>query len=58
VAAAEQHNGLHVTAIVGSVTPPGRLRRAVEEASERIRPLVAGVELVDLGEHRAGRRNA
>jgi hypothetical protein len=25
----------HLTAIVGSVTPPGRLRRAVEEALAR-----------------------
>jgi FMN reductase len=38
--------------VLGSVTPPGRLRRAVEEASERIRPLVAHVELIDLGERR------
>jgi FMN reductase len=52
VAVAEHRSGLHVTALVGSVTPPGRLRRAVEEASDRIRPLVANIELVDLGEHR------
>jgi FMN reductase len=52
VVVAEQRSGLHVTILVGSVTPPGRLRRAVEEASERIRPLLANVELIDLGEHR------
>jgi FMN reductase len=49
---AEHRSGLHVMTLVGSVTPPGRLRRAVEEASERIRPLVAHVELIDLSEHR------
>jgi NAD(P)H-dependent FMN reductase len=49
---AEHRSGLHVTTLVGSVTAPGRLRRAVEEASDRIRPLVAHVELIDLGEHR------
>jgi FMN reductase len=49
---AEHRSGLHVTTLVGSVTPPGRLRRAVEEASDRIRPRVAHVELIDLGEHR------
>jgi FMN reductase len=49
---AEHHSDLHVMTLVGSVTPPGRLRRAVEEASDRIRPLVAHVELIDLGEHR------
>jgi|HubBroStandDraft_6_1064221.scaffolds.fasta_scaffold583909_2 FMN reductase len=45
-------SGLRVVTIVGSVTPPGRLRRAVEEASERLRPLVADVELIDLAERR------
>jgi FMN reductase len=49
---AEHRSGLRVMTLVGSVTPPGRLRRAVEEASERIRPRVAHVELIDLGEHR------
>jgi NAD(P)H-dependent FMN reductase len=38
--------------VVGSVTPPGRLRRAVEQACERIRPLAADLELIDLGERR------
>jgi FMN reductase len=52
MAVAERRGGLRVVTIVGSVTPPGRLRRAVEEASERIRPLVAHVELIDLGERR------
>lgn len=49
---AEQRSDLRLATIVGSVTPPGRLRRAIEEASERIRPLVAHVELIDLGERR------
>jgi FMN reductase len=52
VVVAEHRGGLHVATLVGSVTPPGRLRRAVEEASERIRPLLANVELIDLGEQR------
>jgi FMN reductase len=52
MAVAEHRAGLRVVSVVGSVTPPGRLRRAVEEASERIRPLVAHVELIDLGERR------
>jgi FMN reductase len=52
MAVAEHRSGLRVVSVVGSVTPPGRLRRAVEEASERLRPLVAHVELIDLGEHR------
>ncbi len=44
---------IHITAVLGSVTPPGRLRRAVEEALERraaqgdVRP-----RLIDLAEHR------
>jgi FMN reductase len=41
---------LRLLAVVGSVTPPGRLRRAVAEAVERARPLVADAELLDLGE--------
>jgi FMN reductase len=52
MAVAERRSGLRVVSVVGSVTPPGRLRRAVEEASERLRPLVAHVELIDLGERR------
>jgi FMN reductase len=52
MAVAERHAGLRVVSVVGSVTPPGRLRRAVEEASARLRPLVADVELIDLGERR------
>jgi FMN reductase len=52
MAVAEHRGGLHVVTVVGSVTPPGRLRRAVEEASERLRPLVADVELIDLAERR------
>jgi FMN reductase len=43
---------LRLLAVVGSVTPPGRLHRAVEEAVERARPLVADTELIDLGEQR------
>jgi FMN reductase len=50
--AAEPGGGLRVAVVVGSVTPPGRLRRAVEEASARLRPLVADIELIDLGELR------
>ena len=61
MAGAEHRGDLRVVSIVGSVTPPGRLRRAVEEASERLRPLVAEVELIDLGERRmsfAGERKS
>jgi FMN reductase len=50
IAVAEHRSDLRVLSLVGSVTAPGRLRRAVEEASERLRPLVADVELIDLGE--------
>jgi FMN reductase len=52
MAVAEHPGGLRVATVLGSVTAPGRLRRAVEEASERIRPLVAQLELIDLGEQR------
>jgi FMN reductase len=52
MAVAEHRGDLRLVTVVGSVTPPGRLRRAVEQASERIRPHVADVELIDLGEHR------
>jgi FMN reductase len=48
----EHRRGLRLLAVVGSVTPPGRLRRAVGEAVERARPLVAATELIDLGERR------
>lgn len=48
----EYRQALQLLAVVGSVTPPGRLRRAVEEAVERIRPSVGGVEAIDLGERR------
>ena len=37
-----------VAAVIGSVTPPGRLRRAVAEALERSAP---GHALLDLAEH-------
>ena len=50
MAAVEHHEGPRLVTILGSVTAPGRLRRAVAEASERIRPLVAEAELIDLGE--------
>lgn len=50
---AEEHSQtLRLLAVVGSVTPPGRLRRAVEEAVERVRPSVGAAELIDLGERR------
>ncbi|HEX3737897.1 MAG TPA: NADPH-dependent FMN reductase [Solirubrobacterales bacterium] len=39
-----------LVAIVGSATPPGRLRRAVAEALARAADAGAGVELIDLGE--------
>jgi FMN reductase len=43
-------SALRLLAVVGSVTPPGRLRRAVAEAVERAQPLVADAALLDLGE--------
>lgn len=49
MSAEEHHQALRLLAVVGSVTPPGRLRRAVEEAVERARPMAAA-ELIDLGE--------
>jgi FMN reductase len=49
---AEESQPLRLLAVIGSVTPPGRLRQAVEEALERIRPLVAAAELIDLRERR------
>lgn len=39
-------------AVVGSVTPPGRLRRAIEGAVERVRTDVVEASLVDLAELR------
>jgi FMN reductase len=46
----QRRRALRVVAVVGSVTAPGRLRRAVEEALERVRPAVGDTELIDLGE--------
>jgi FMN reductase len=48
MSAERQQRASRLLAVVGSVTPPGRLHRAVEEAVERARPLVADAELVDL----------
>jgi FMN reductase len=50
--AEERYPALRLLAVVGSVTPPGRLRQAVEQALERARPLVGAPELIDLGERR------
>jgi FMN reductase len=52
MSAEEHRRALRLLAVVGSVTPPGRLRRAVEESVERARPLVKAAELIDLGERR------
>jgi FMN reductase len=52
MSAEEHQRALRLLAVVGSVTPPGRLHRAVEEAVERARPLVADAQLVDLGARR------
>jgi hypothetical protein len=47
---------VHITAVLGSVTPPGRLRGALSEAVDRAagtrsaRP--ARIELIDLAEQR------
>jgi FMN reductase len=42
---------LRLLVVLGSVTPPGRLRRAVEEAATRVRQEEAfDVELIDLAE--------
>lgn len=46
----ERQPALRLLAVIGSVTPSGRLRQAVEEAVERVRPLVAVEELIDLRE--------
>jgi FMN reductase len=50
MSAEQRDRELRLLAVVGSVTPPGRLRHAIEEAVERTRPLVAAAELIDLGE--------
>ena len=47
-------NPLQITVVLGSVTPPGRLHRALSDAVERAaesRP-PARIELIDLGEQR------
>jgi FMN reductase len=43
---------LTLTALLGSVTPPGRLRRALSEALERIDPARASTRLIDLADAR------
>jgi NAD(P)H-dependent FMN reductase len=44
---------IRLTAVVGSVTPPGRLRRAVAEALDRtVAAGLATVELIDLADTR------
>jgi FMN reductase len=44
---------LRLTAVLGSVTPPGRLRRALSDAVERLRAAGAvEAELIDLAERR------
>jgi len=48
MSAEEGRQALRLLAVVGSVTPPGRLRRAVEEAVERVRASLAAAELIDL----------
>jgi NAD(P)H-dependent FMN reductase len=50
--ALREQRALRLLAVVGSVTPPGRLHRALEGAVERARPLVADAELIDLGARR------
>lgn len=52
MAVAERRSSLQLVSLIGSVTASGRLRRAVEEASDRIRPLVAHTQVIDLGEQR------
>jgi FMN reductase len=52
MSAEEHRQGLALLSVVGSVTPPGRLRRAVVEAVARISPSLAATELIDLGEQR------
>jgi FMN reductase len=44
------HDPLTLAAVLGSVTPPGRLRRALAEALDRVDPGQARTELFDLGE--------
>lgn len=43
-------NPIQITAVLGSVTPPGRLHRAVAEALQRVDD--ASTRLIDLREHR------
>jgi FMN reductase len=41
-----------ITAVLGSVTPPGRLRRALDGALARLDPAAAHARLIDLAEAR------
>ncbi len=41
-----------LTAVLGSVTPPGRLLRALSEAVGRLDPALAQAELIDLADRR------
>ena len=41
-----------LTAVLGSVTPPGRLLRALSEALARLDPALAQAELIDLADRR------
>ena len=44
---------IHITCLLGSATPPGRLRRAISEALDRAAAGgAAEVELIDLAERR------
>ena len=43
---------VQITAVLGSVTPPGRLRRALAEALDRLDPAQAAGRLVDLADAR------
>lgn len=43
---------IRITAVLGSVTPPGRLRRALSETLERVDPAAARTELIDLADVR------
>jgi FMN reductase len=43
---------VRITVVLGSVTPPGRLRRALTEALARVDPAAAEVQLIDLAEVR------
>jgi FMN reductase len=52
VSAEERRHALRLLAVVGSATAPGRLRRAVAEALERVSPSIGAAELIDLGELR------